>query len=228
MKAQMLAAALLLGASGYALAADPGMPMQEAPVGFNWTGGYVGGQVGYAFGASADYVFEDGNTPAYNYSHDSDGFIGGIYAGYNHQFSNNIVLGGEADIAWSDLEDSSISGGMGIYEAKTNIDWMGSARIRLGYALDRFLPYLTGGIAFGNLNFEERGISFSYLGQADVNLTGWTLGAGVEYAVTDNWILRGEYRYTKFSEKNFTTSEDVDFSVGVDMNDVRIGVAYRF
>lgn len=229
MKTLALAAALALGATGYAVAADA--VVDEVVVvdsAYNWSGVYVGGQVGYVFDGSADYVYENDPDSSYNYNHDLDGFIGGAYVGYNYQFSNNIVLGGEADIAWGDLKDSTRDLGAGDYSAETKIDWMGSARVRLGYAFDRFLPYLTGGVAFGNLNFEEREDGDFY-GDADVDLTGWTIGAGAEYAVTDNWILRGEYRYTEFNEKDFTEQPvDDEFSVDVHTHDFRIGAAYKF
>lgn len=124
---------------------------------YNWSGIYVGGQVGYALG-NADYIYEPDDPIAdstYDYAHDPDGFIGGVYAGYNYQFANRVVLGGEADIAWGNVEDSAFAPGDDQYSATTEINWTGAARMRLGYAFDRFLPYVAGGIAFGHFDFEE-------------------------------------------------------------------------
>jgi len=229
MKTLALAAALALGATGYAAAADA--VVDEVVVvdsAYNWSGVYVGGQVGYVVDGSADYNYLDAQGTTYDYGNDPDGFIGGAYVGYNYQFSNNIVLGGEADIVWGDLKDSDLAPGDEDYSAETKIDWMGSARVRLGYAFDRFLPYVTGGVAFGNANFEERNLGDFY-GKADLDLTGWTLGAGAEYALTDNWILRGEYRYTEFGEEDFTSEESTDeYSVNIHTHDFRIGAAYKF
>lgn len=225
MKTHILAAALLIGSSTFAVAADA--VVEEVVIvdtAYNWSGVYVGGQVGYAFEGRADYDYADTD---YDYENDLDGFIGGAYVGYNYQFSNNIVLGGEADIVWGNLKDSEIAGD-GDYVGETKLEWMGSVRARLGYAFDRFMPYVTGGVAFGHAKFDETEIGDDYHGKADFDLTGWTLGAGAEYAVTDNWILRGEYRYTQFNEKNFTTSEGADYSVDVHTNDFRIGAAYKF
>ena len=230
MKVVVLAAVFALGSAGYAVAADA--VVEDVVVvdsTYNWSGVYVGGQIGYAFG-SADYEYETGGgiDAAYNYSHEPNGFIGGVYVGYNYQFANGIVLGGEADIVWGDLEDSSIAPGDEDYSASTKIDWTGSARVRLGYAIDRFLPYVTGGVAFGHFDFDELRFGDFY-GDADGDLLGWTLGAGAEYALTDNWILRGEYRYAEFDEEDFVQQPvDDNYSVDIHTHDFRIGAAYKF
>lgn len=236
MKVLALAAALALGSAGYAVAADVVEEVVVVDSAYNWSGVYVGGQIGYVFDGSADYEYEpddpDPDFNFYNYENDLDGFIGGIYAGYNYQFTNGIVLGGEADIVWGDVEDSSIAPGDDVFSASTDIDWIGSARVRLGYAIDRFLPYVTGGVAFSHFDFEELEFGDFY-GEADGDLIGWTVGVGAEYAVTDNWIIRGEYRYTDFGEENFTSNvagdvtDDV-YDVDIDIHDIRIGVAYKF
>ena len=226
----MLAAVLLIGSTAYAVAADPAVVEEVVVVepSYNWSGVYVGGQVGYVFDGSAEYEYPESDF--YDYNNDLDGLIGGAYVGYNYQFSNNIVLGGEADIAWGDLQGSELASD-GNYTGETKLEWMGSLRARLGYAFDRLLPYVTGGVAFGHAKFDETGIG-GYDGKADFDLRGWTLGAGAEYAVTDNWILRGEYRYTQFNEKDFTSvtsaGDSADYSVDVHTNDFRIGAAYKF
>ncbi|RUU45595.1 porin family protein [Mesorhizobium sp. M6A.T.Ce.TU.002.03.1.1] len=192
---------------------------------YSWSGLYVGGQVGYVFEGRADYIYIN---PAYNYRHDLDGFIGGVYVGYNYQFTNGIVLGAEADLAWGDVGGSDVAPGDDIFSSTTEIDWTGSVRMRLGYAIDRFLPYVTGGVAFGRFGFEEFAAGAPY-GSADDNLVGWTLGAGGEYALTDNWLLRGEYRYTEFDKKDFVSQPvDEDLSVDIHTHDFRIGAAYKF
>lgn len=226
MRVLVLATALALASAGWAAAADA--IVDEVVVvdsTYNWSGIYVGGQLGYGFG-SADYV--DSDEPEYDYDHDPDGFIGGLYAGYNYQFANGIVLGGEADVVWSNLEDSTFAPGDDSYSATTEIDWMGAARVRLGYAVGRFLPYLAGGVAFGHYDFEELNLGDFY-GDHDDGLIGWTIGLGGEYAVTDNWIIRGEYRYTDFDEENFISNvSGEEYDVDIDIHDVRLGIAYKF
>ncbi len=231
MKIHVLAAAVLLGSTALAAAADAIVDeVVVVDTAYNWSGVYVGGQVGYAFG-SADYTYNpndpDQNSD-YDYDHNPDGFIGGVYAGYNYQFTNGVVLGGEADIVWGDLEDSSVAPGDDVFSATTSIDWMGAARLRLGYAMDRFLPYVAAGVAFGQFDFEELQDGNSY-GDADEDLIGWTLGLGAEYAMTDNWIVRGEYRYTEFDDQDFVEQPvDDDWTVKLRSHDIRFGVAYKF
>ena len=179
--------------------------------------------------AAPDYVYEpDDPDPdsVYNYEHDPDGFIGGLYAGYNYQFANGIVLGGEADIVWGDVEGSSVADDT--YSASTEIDWVGAARVRLGYAMDRLLPYVAGGVAFGHYDFEELSDGDFY-GDHDGSLIGWTNGVGGEYAVTDNWSSDGEFRYTDFDKENFASNGSGDeYDVDIDIHDIRLGIAYTF
>jgi outer membrane immunogenic protein len=184
--------------------------------GFTWTGGYIGAQVGYLWG-DGEFSNQDGDyaDPA------PDGWLGGVYVGYNYQFTNNVVLGIDADFAWTGADDQPTffdAGGVPQGVDEIELGWEGAARLRLGYAVDRFLPYIAGGVAFGQLEtanqFEETNV-------------GWTLGAGLEYAFTDNLIGRAEYRYTDFGD--FETNNN-GFIFGTDLttNDVRLGIAYKF
>ena len=108
MKMKLLAAALLLGSSSFAIAADAvvyePVAFEEIPVGFNWTGAYIGAQVGYAWG---DSHYSEPEYPSYYGNYDPDGFLGGVYLGYNHQFDNRLVLGAEADFAFAGIDGDS-------------------------------------------------------------------------------------------------------------------------
>ena len=228
MKAITMAMALALGWAGGAIAADAvGEDLAVVGQPYDWSGLHVGGQVGYGLDGNADYTFGFFGT-MYDYSHDPDGLMGGLYVGYDHQFANGIVLGAEADIVWGNLKDTGLAPGDSDFDATTEMDWMGSARARLGYAIDRFLPYLTGGAAFSRISFEER-LYGRFYSDGNVDLTGWTVGAGGEYALTDNWIVRGEYRYTKFDDRDLVTQpENETYGVDFSIHDVRIGAAYKF
>lgn len=187
--------------------------------GFTWTGGYIGGQVGYAWGdGHADDILGDYTDP------DPDGFLGGVYIGYNQQLSNNIVIGGELDVAYADVDGTAdvLSGGVPAGAQFTQeLKWSGAARVRLGYAVDRFLPYIAGGVAFGKIEGGNSGNTDEF----SDTYTGWTLGAGTEYAFTDNLIGRVEYRYTDFGEESFQSGVvNQDLST----NEVRLGIAYKF
>ncbi len=222
---QIFATAIALLAISTAANAADNVVVEPGVATYNWTGGYIGGQIGYGFG-SADYVYDSFGD--YDYSNDPDGFLGGIYAGYNYQFANRVVLGVEADIAWGGLEDSDLAPGDSDFSATTKIDLTGSARLRLGYAMDRLLPYLTGGVAFGQFSFDEYDQVGLY-SSADENLVGWTLGVGTEYALTDKWTLRGEYRYADYGTQDFVTQPaDEGYSVDIKTHDFRFGVAYKF
>src|SRR5688500_2678783 len=131
MKKLLLASTVLCAMSGYALAADAIVEevVVEAPLAFNWTGAYIGGQVGYLWG-EGDFVSEDGSTA----ESEPDGWLGGVYAGYNYQFDNNLVIGGDADFAWTGADDSVSAfdaAGAFIGTLDSELDWEGAVRLRL-------------------------------------------------------------------------------------------------
>lgn len=220
------------GISG-ANAADAIQYQEPAPVieasAFSWTGGYVGGQVGYGWGKSRfDNSDFSGNLKP-------DGFLGGLYAGYNFDLGNKVVLGVDGDVTYNNLKDgeSEDFGGL-IVGTQSKLRWSGAVRARAGYAVDRFLPFITGGIAFGSVKnsgyLDLVGIE-SFSASQTKTLTGWTAGAGVDYAATDNLIVRLEYRYTDYGRKDFGASNEIfSFNTGnkFKTSDVRLGVAYKF
>lgn len=230
MRLNLLAATLALAAAGPAFAADA--VVDEVVVvesGYNWSGVYVGAQAGYSFSGNADYIYENDPDSSYNYQHDVDGALAGAYLGYNYQFSNGVVLGAEVDAAWTDIDGAGGTADSDEYNSRTEVDWTAAARLRLGYAFDRFMPYVSGGAAFAGMNFDEFDDDGFYSGD-NYTAVGWTLGAGAEWAVTDNWVVRGEYRFTKFDGKDFKTRpEDEDYELDdLDLHDIRLGVAYKF
>ena len=220
MKTFVVASALVFGMGGYALAADAVVQEEivvETPV-FSWTGGYIGGQVGYLWG-DGDFADETDLTS----NPKPDGWLGGVYVGYNYQMTNNIVIGGEADFAWTGADDNTdiVHASGSVHDPlDLELEWEGAVRARLGYAVDRFLPYVAGGVAFGRVKTDADG-------ESDDTNVGWTLGGGVEYAFTDNLIGRAEYRYTDFGD--FDTPVDGDpASTDLATNDVRFGLAWKF
>jgi len=216
----------MMGVSGSAVAAD-----LSSSAAFNWTGAYVGAQIGYSATGNAEYYLNDRTwNDDYDYDPKLRGLLGGVYIGYNHQFDNGVILGGEADATLSDIHGSAVAPGDWGFHTSTKIDRAATARVRLGVAVDRFMPYIAGGVAYGRLNYNDARDDVPY-SSAKTNLFGWTLGVGGEYAVTDNLILRGEYRYTKYNTKSFVTvPEETSFGYDVksDTNEFRIGIAYKF
>jgi outer membrane immunogenic protein len=200
---------------------------------FNWTGFYAGVHAGYGK-ADLDTEF----TEVYGVGNKPDGFFGGGQLGYNYQFSNNIVLGIEADAAFADLkDDDKRRETLGNYYVatgtNTKITALGTVRGRAGYAVDRFLPYITGGFAWANaesgLGFETNVPNsqvFSRTG-SDV-FTGWTVGAGVEYAVTNNVTAKIEYLYADLGSKDLVI---VGYPLKADLSSlqtVKFGLNYKF
>ncbi|MGE3248111.1 MAG: outer membrane protein [Beijerinckiaceae bacterium] len=231
MKRLLVSASAFLALAGSAIAADlPGRGGAVAPAPmsspiFTWEGFYVGAQAGYVWGRSniAGYTAAGAIAGAGNFK--PKGMVGGIHAGYNFQ-SGALVYGVELDAELSGVKytDLFASG------TRARESFRGSARLRAGFAFDRALLYVTGGAAFTNHEagtFDgARWHSFSGNGM------GWTVGAGVEYAVTNNWTVRGEYRYSDFGTKN--SALPAVFAPAVRIRDTykdnafRIGVSYRF
>lgn len=232
MKKLLLATtAILLAAPAFA--AD--LPRRSAAVApapmfvqaYSWAGFYVGAQVGYSW-ADTDTVIFTAPGVRFNpitYGVDADGFFGGVHAGYNFQ-SGAFVYGIEADIELARVNSSYALLGI---TGKGEMDLRGSVRARLGYAFDRALIYVTGGLAMANI--ENSVLIGAVRINADDTKYGWTVGAGVEYALTNNWSTRIEYRYTDLGSfktplapvlpTGFTRTDITDHSV-------RIGLSYRF
>lgn len=194
------------------------VPAIAAPS-FSWTGGYAGAQIGYGWGKS-NYtsVFDDVQLKP-------KGFLGGLYAGYNFSLENNVVLGLDADVTYNNLKKDRV---LQSAEYETELLWSGAVRARAGYAIDRLLPYIAGGVAFGQVK-NSFGISAINNVYSDKEtLTGWTIGAGVDYAATDNLILRLEYRYTDYGSKDFDFGGTDGVPYKLKTNDIRVGIAYKF
>ena len=189
-----------------ARAADLPSPVQPAaPVAyvppFSWTGFYVGGELGWI---RTDPVYTTGavllGTPfVVSAATGKDGMSYGVLAGYNYQVGN-VVLGIEGDFeGWTvgKIRYTAITGDFLTAHSK----WGGSVRGRLGYAVDRVLLYISGGAAFVSTetSIPTTGISIG----GDDTRVGWTVGAGLDYAFTNNWFTGFEYRYSQFQSKSF-------------------------
>lgn len=230
MKSTVLAAILLAASSAASFAADAVTTTDPTPLPvastYNWSGAYVGAAAGYVAGGRIDHHYVPESTLDYDYHYKPKGGFGGIFGGYNLQLNGGVVIGVEGDINWGDVKGSGATSSP--YTSTTKLDWNGSVRGRLGYAIDRFMIYGTGGVAFSHFRFDEYSSGNPY-GHGSKGLTGWTLGAGAEYAFTDNWTLRGEYRYTRYSHQQFVEDPFTDdFDAKISTHDLRVGVAYKF
>ncbi len=203
----LLSTAAIVLMAPAALAAD--LPAYEpapevvAPVpSFTWTGPYVGVQAGYSWGKALR------TSP--------EGFVVGGYAGYNYQFDNSpLVAGIETDFNYADIDDKKRG-------RRAESSWNGATRARLGYAFDRFLVYGAAGVAYA-----DRDVRVSGRGSDSKTALGWTVGGGVESAVTDNILVRAEYRYSDYGKDNFKLDGGRTKS-SYDEHRVMAGVAYKF
>lgn len=187
-------------------------PVYVAPV-FSWTGPYVGISGGYGWGNSD---FRGGTNPAGNL--DPDGWLLGATAGYNWQMGPAVV-GLEGDISWTNFEGRRNCAGA---TCTVNNDWLGTFRGRLGYNGGRFMPYVTGGLAVGNVDTRVSGA-----GSSDQTRAGWTVGAGIEAAISGPWTAKVEYLYVDLGRGDNipgTAGTRGDFQTNI----IRAGLNYKF
>jgi outer membrane immunogenic protein len=214
MKRLVLASVAVVTLMGAANAADmarrTAMPTKAVPYVqmYNWTGAYVGINGGAGWGRSSfSGAGGDFNT--------SGGLVGGT-VGYNWQ-SSQVVFGLEADLDWSNVKGSNACA-IGVTCETTN-NWLGTARGRIGYAFDRFMPYVTGGLAVGGVKN-----SISGFGETSSTKAGYAVGGGLEAALTGPWTAKVEYIYADLGRTSAPLGTDVSSKTNI----VRAGLNYRF
>jgi outer membrane immunogenic protein len=181
---------------------------------YNWTGFYLGINGGGAWGDSDWNGLGVNNSPG-------GGLIGGT-VGYNWQaIGSPFVFGVEGDAGWFGLSDS-VSCGLLVCQTKSN--WLGTVRGRVGYAWDRFMPYFTGGAAFGDIEANRA----PFPGNSDTN-TGWTIGGGVEGAIVGNWTAKVEYLYVDLGDTTCSAAAcGTPTNIDLRANVLRAGLNFRF
>ena len=223
MKRVLLAGVALAALMGSASAADIPRRVERVvtpapmmvPV-YNWTGFYAGVSGGWGWGDGS----LSGPPPTGNL--DGSGGVFGGTLGYNWQ-NGAVVFGVETDISWSGIEvDRRCGGGL---RCEISNDWFGTARGRIGYAWDRFMPYLTGGLAYGDVDARVTGLR-----GASETQVGYTIGGGMEFALNGPWTAKLEYLYVDLGDFDCGTRcgtagpDKVEFNSHI----VRAGLNYRF
>ncbi len=214
--------------AGTALASDlPARVYKGAPPApvavpeFSWTGFYLGADAGWAHMNSQSRDVLTGLEATSNVN----GFALGALAGYNYEFSGGFVVGAELDGTWATGKhtDSTTFAGTAV---KAEQRWTDHARLRLGYGFDRALLFVAGGLSYADESVSFSGTS---TGAGPSWVTGWNLGAGVDYAVTDNWVARLEYIHDEFSPKHFATG-GAPLNIRQKFSDdlVRAALIYKF
>lgn len=254
----MLRSVLLTSAIGLALAG----PALAQDNGVNWSGPYVGLNLGYG-GGSYSYPFS-GTTDAAGtnpingrYHQHSSGILGGAQAGYNFQMPGGLVFGAEADIDGTNIHgDNGFSstdstGAASSGGTRSQIDYLGTARARLGYAGlfgGRIMPYVTGGFAYGQVDSANSvncsacgagGTAASALTSSSDMRTGWAAGGGADYALSPHLSMRVEYLYANLGSGPVAAGAPLYGTPGGDIYNadvdaraktslVRVGLNYRF
>jgi outer membrane immunogenic protein len=252
----LLAAAGAVALTGSAFAADLGRPppppvyVPPPPV-FTWTGIYIGGQIGGVWGTGALSNFNgfDPTTGAFINSSlggTPSGVMGGAHVGAQVQI-NQWVLGVEGSVDGTSLTRDAVAsfpgflGGTTI-ATHTSADVQGSIRGKLGIAWDRFMIYGTGGVAFGGFSTDWQLSSFTgtvvapFFASNNFSTTrvGWTAGGGAQYAVTNNWWVFVEYRFSDFGSVTNAAFPALPAGVffngerRIEENQVQAGFSYKF
>ncbi|RCL03929.1 MAG: outer membrane immunogenic protein [Candidatus Tokpelaia sp. JSC189] len=191
---------------------------------FNWDGFYAGGQIGGSWARSEGSTWNDVNDAPMEEK--PNGFVGGLYAGYNFDVGSNIIFGADTDFVWSGVKGTDSKDNV---EYSVQQNWAGSTRLRAGYAMDCFLPYLAGGVAYSKISNSVYEAVTEKDFTKSKDLVGWTVGVGIDYAMVDNILLRAEYRYTDFGKSTYSISNmDVDSPIKYNSDDFRVGIAYKF
>jgi opacity protein-like surface antigen/outer membrane receptor protein involved in Fe transport len=212
---------------------------------FTWTGLYVGGDGGYGWHTTNGILTTAVGAPLAGYDYNVNGPSAGFFAGGNYQLGR-FVAGLEGDwqrpnLTGNNQQQAAIGGAAslpaatgtfprGPFTVSTTIKDSESVRGRLGFAFNRFLVFGTGGFAWS-----DPANTYALLGSAPFvsngnNSSGWTAGAGLDYAFTDNVFGRIEYRYTDLKTSGFVgaATDTADSTNRVPISDVRVGLAYKF
>ncbi len=189
---------------------------------YNWTGAYAGMYAGYGWGSS---TWDDAGAGG-SAANKPKGAMFGATMGYNWQV-NSFVYGIEGDIGWSGMKSGTACGLLGAFSCESRNQFFGTVRGRAGMAFDNVMPYMTGGLAIGDIKAVSNNPLFP---GGNGTKVGWTLGGGVEYAFLQNWTAKVEYLYFNLG------SIDCGLGCGVALpnrvsltgNRLTVGLNYKF
>jgi len=204
------------------LANQPTAAVAVAPPAYNWTGFYIGGDLGGAWISNTG----TGIPPTFGFipiafnpitaeAGGTGSLIGGFHAGFDYQFASSWVAGIEGDWSWGRTKASFTQLWVDVPPAVTppgafttmssTLQWVSSVRARFGYLVEpTVMAYATGGVARAefdyaatNSNAEPLTLYTAPVAFSSFQL-GFTVGGGFEWAVTGNWLVRAEYLYYRF------------------------------
>ena len=216
------------------------MPMQQT---YNWSGFYLGGQIGYGWSHSTTGAisFYDAG-PVFNSSIpgigiNGSGLLGGIEAGYNWQ-TGHMLFGVEGDVSAADIKGGYTDTGNN-FTLDSTINSLSTLRVRIGLPMDRVLLFASGGLAVAGV---KASLHDTYTGNVPPVLNtsssntsvGWTIVAGAAVALSHQWTFKAEYLYADLGSKTYNFSEPtpgwplISTSGKTTASIVRMGLDYRF
>ncbi len=202
----------------------PAYPIKSAdmPPVYDWTGFYVGLSGGASWGSAkweSDPDLTSGTVTG------TSGLIGGTI-GYNAQNLGPLIVGEEFDFSWRKFNFTIPAATCGV-NCELNSNWVSTARLRFGYAIDRFMPYVTGGLSMADSQANIVGQPFG----TNNNVTfDWTAGVGVEFAISGPWTGKAEYLYVNHTRVGCSAECNAApqaVNMSFDENIFRVGVNYR-
>ncbi len=224
MKTTLIASAALSLLTVSAFGADLGVPPLKAPLApppFAWTGCYAGGQVGGGWGQK-DLNDSVGTVSAISgftsASLNISGFMVGGQIGCDYQFASNWVVGIEGAASGGNIGGSTsvatpnLAGDSATFKEIT--DYLASATARVGYTWDRWLLYVKGGAAWAGDRYSAFDVLAAYDFEGLETRFGWTAGAGIEWALWNDWSVKLEYDYYGFGTRSVTFIDNVSGTVG--------------
>ena len=195
---------------------------------FNWSGYYIGGQVGYGDGS---YRHRNDVNGVATRDFIMNGGVGGLTAGYNWQPRGSaFVFGLETDLSLSGIKgsDNDVNWGCGAEVCTAFVKWFGTVRPRVGIAHNNSLFFITGGLAFGSVEAISGDMNGVLEGSTKFQ-GGWTAGAGIEWAFSSRWSAKIEYLHVdlggfvyKFNGATPISVRDLEFDI------IRLGANYRW
>ena len=205
MKKLLLGTMALIGllSAGVAQAAD--MPVKAAPAAapppFSWTGFYIGVHGGGAWG-TVESTLPLGTIDSTELSlpissHTINGFVAGGQVGYNWQVNPWLVFGIEGQFSWTDASGRTPCAPLSILGCTTDVNWIATLAGRLGYAMDRTMIYIKGGVAWADTDHTVDFLGINILSSSSTR-TGAMIGAGIEHAFAPNWSAKIEYNFMDF------------------------------
>lgn len=199
---------------------------------YTWSGFYVGGHLGYLWGRTS--VEEDGVVTEHNAR--TDGVVGGAMAGYIWQ-AGPAVFGLEGDFGWTKAHGVGttppspppVLNPTTTHEPNTyDIKWTSHVRGRIGHAFDNLLFFIAGGVTAADLDFRPGAVSTTFVPASGGKYYGWSIGGGVEWALTRNLVGRVEYFYDDFGHKDYTGADGDPYRVSLTGQTLRGALAWKF